>query len=120
MGTMLSDTMYHGLAHAAMPTIPPKQLLALDARWKEWEPWLAMEARKVSLDPANVLFRFRTLHRQRITRLLSSGIRLGIIKKHRLDDPKMGENLFEFSLRAAIERRRTRMGRIKGIKRTKV
>jgi hypothetical protein len=73
-----------------------------------------MQARRESSDPANALYQFRTLHRERLTRLLRSGIRLGIIKKHNLDDPVMGENLFEFSLRATMERRRTRMGRVKG------
>lgn len=119
MGTTLSDTMYAGLAHAASP-IPPKQSVWIDARWKEWEPWLAMEARKQSLDPANLLFRFKSLHRDRMIRLLSAHIAWATIRQYRLDNPCDGENLFEFSLRAAMERRRTRMGRVKGVKRKRV
>jgi hypothetical protein len=115
MGTMHSDAAYLGLAHAAPP--PPRQQRWIDLRWKEWEPWMVSESRRQSLDPANTLHRFKILHQSRMVRLLGSGIRLGIIKKHRLDDPTMGSNLFEFSLRAAIERRRTRMGRVKGISR---
>jgi hypothetical protein len=120
MATSLGDT-YLGLAHtASQPVISGKQLRWLDARWREWEPFMVMAARRESSDPANRLYQFRALHRQRIIKLLRSGIRLGIIKKHRLDDPTNGDNRFEFLLAAAMERRRTRLGRIKGIKRTKV
>ena len=117
MGTSLGDSTHYmsGLAHTA-PPVPPRQQRWLDLRWKEWEPMLVLRARRESLDPAHMLHQFRRLHQSRMVRLLSSGIRLGIIKKHRLDDPTNGENRFQFLLDAAVVRRRSRMGRVKGIR----
>lgn len=116
MATMLSDTLYFGLAHAAPPPISARQLHFVEARWQEWIPWAAMESRKHS-DPASRLHAMRTTHRSRLGALLNANIPWDTIRKHRLDNPTTDVGAFEFQLRAASERRRTRMGRIKGIKR---
>ena len=116
MGTTASDTLYLGLAHAAPPPVSPRQLFFVDARWQEWLPWATMEARKHS-DPANWLHIFRTRHRTRLAALLNANIPWDTIRKHRLDSPTMDDAAFQFQLRAASERRRVRMGRVKGVKR---
>ena len=106
-------------AMPAMPAIPPKQGVWFESRWREWEPWLVMEARRTP-DPAGRLAAFKTTHRSRLISLLSAGVSWSAIRRHRIDNPSHSEALFEFQLSAAIERRRTRMGRVKGIHREKV
>jgi hypothetical protein len=118
MGTLPTDFPY-GLCHAAPPSIPARRAPRLDLRWKEWLPWCAIEARRHS-DPASKLYHLQQVHRSRVIALLGARIRWPIIKKHRLDDPIMSYEAFEFQLRTAIERQRVRMNRIKGIRRTHV
>jgi hypothetical protein len=118
MGTMSSDAI--GLCHAAPPTIPVKQSLWVDARWEEWIPWCTQLARRMKVDPAAALVPLRVIHRSRVVMLLSARVTWASIKRNRLDNPLDSNDVFEFQLRAAIERRRTRMGRVKGMRRTHV
>lgn len=117
MGTFGSDTVYQGLAKFSPPT-HPLQSAAIDARWVEWRPFATMESRHHS-DPANKLYAHKIRHRARLIDLLRARISWETIRAKRLDDPRMPAAAFEFSLRAAAERRRVRMGRIKGKRRGK-
>jgi hypothetical protein len=111
MATTLSDTLYAGLAHAAAPpAIPSHQACYIESRWQEWLPWCTMEARKHS-DPASRLFSLRITQRSRLIAALSARIHWDVIRKFRLDDPTISNELFEFQLHAAIERRRVRKSR---------
>jgi hypothetical protein len=113
MGTTLSDTLYMGYAHAAPPPVPEKQSRWIESRWLEWAPWCTIAARR-SDDPSGALYALRVTHRSRLISLLSARVAWDTIRKHHLDNPTDTTELFEFQLRAAVERRRTRMGRVKG------
>lgn len=118
MGTMHSDITYQGLAHAAPPSVSSHTTHYIEARWKEWLPYCTVEARRYP-DPSSVLHVLKTKNHSRLVDLLSAHIPWDTIRKHRLDDPLTSNEAFQFQLRAAVERRRTRMGRVKGIHRGK-
>jgi hypothetical protein len=119
MGTFPTDFSSTGLCHAAPPAIPARRAPRLALRWQEWLPWCTIEARRHS-DPASHLYHLRQVHRSRVISLLGARLRWPIIRKHRLDDPIMPSEAFEFQLRTAIERRRVRMNRVKGQRRERV
>jgi hypothetical protein len=120
MGTLPIDLTGLGLAHAAPPAIPVRQARWIDARWEEWQPWCAQFARRVGLVPSTALVPLRVIHRSRVINLLGARVSWAAIRKHRLDNPLVDNEAFEFQLRAASERRRTRMGRKKGVRRKHV
>lgn len=119
MATTLTDTIYSGLAHTQPPTVPPAQAKVIESCWLEWLPWATMHARRHS-DPASYLYALKTTHHSRVVALLSAGIHWDVIRRHRLDDPLVGRELFEFQLQAALKRKQERIGRVKGIKRKRV
>lgn len=102
--------------------IPPydavssKQSNWINARWSEWLPFATLMARRTS-DPAAKLHELKTTHRSRVISLLSAKVGWDAIRRSRLDNPELENGAFEFQLRAAVERRRTRIGRVKGVKR---
>jgi hypothetical protein len=116
MATSGSDTLYHGLAHAAPPPTTPRRESWLQLRWQEWLPLATIEARKC-LDPAAALAKIKTAHRSRLLDLLSAKVSWDAIRRHRLDSPLISTGAFEFQLHVAVERRRTRMGRVRGVRR---
>lgn len=100
---------------------PPtrKQQNVIDLRWKEWEPLMVMLAREF-MDPRAELARLKTFYYSRILALLDAGVSWKAIRHGRLDNPLRGEISYQLALRAAVERRRTRLGRVKGVHRVKV
>ena len=110
MATTLSDTLYHGLLDPAPPTVEPKRLSHIFSRWNEWLPLCTVLARK-SQDPSSLLHLLKTRNRSRMISCLDAGLSWRIIRQHRLDDPTVSSERFEFTLRAAIETKRSRMGR---------
>ena len=86
---------------------------AIDARWQELLPWCILSAKKTS-DPADTLHMLKSRHRARCIELFANRIPWDTIRPHDLDDPREGDEFFKKSLKEAIERRRSRMGRVKG------
>ena len=100
-----------------------KQQSVIDLRWKEWEPLMTIDCRRVAgylpypdNNPIDRLFRLKVHHRFLMVALLDAGVSWKAIRRGRLDDPLQNEDLFQFQIRAAIERRRTRLGRVKGVR----
>lgn len=122
MGTFPTDIspVPIGLCHAAPPVIPARQSQWMERRWMEWEPWCAMFARRVGLVPSVACVPLKVTHRSRVIMLLSARVTWAVIKRHRLDNPLDSNEAFEFQLRAAVERRRVRMGRVKGVRRGRI
>jgi hypothetical protein len=113
MATMTSDTLYANHQPSTAPTFTPHQRPYVEERWKQFEPWMTMAARK-ELDPAAKLYEFKCLHARRLHTLLRARISWATIKDYRLDDPVITEDGFRVALAAAVERRRSRMNRVKG------
>ena len=111
----MSNIQFLGLAH----TVPSRQSIWFTARWKEWEPLCTIAARH-TMDPADALHKMKVTHHSRLMDLLAAHISWQTIREKRLDNPTISNADFEWHLREAAERRRTRMGRVKGVKRSKV
>ena len=87
----------------------------VDRRWDHWSPLAVLAAWSPQIaDPANEFARFRVRHRSRVTDILNSGIAWVVLCRQGLDNPMVPDAQFESSLRLAIERRRSRLGRVKG------
>lgn len=112
MATTRSD-MQSLLTVPAPPSLPSRREYHVEARWTEWLPFCTVEARRHS-DPSNLLHLFRTRHRSRLIACLSASLAWDTVREHRLDDPTVSDERFNYLLRCAVERRRSRMGRVKG------
>jgi hypothetical protein len=81
-------------------------------RWREWLPWVVMEARRKSSLPdqggiARDVERAREQHAEHVLAILDAGIAMRLIRRHRLDDPRLSDECRGLLFEAAIERRRT-------------
>lgn len=85
----------------------------IDARWERWKAQCAIASRK-NFDPAGRFSVYRDVHRLRLELCAAQHLSLAVIKRHELDDPGTLFEKFSLALREAVERRRARMGRIKG------
>src|SRR6516225_5162127 len=91
------------------PYVPTRLERAIAARWKHWVPWVRMYLlRACQSDPSvNPALdspdsrRFRQLHSEHILDMLRAGI---TIRRHRLDDPRLADELRAVLVKAAIER----------------
>lgn len=98
----------------------PKTLNRLTDRWLYWLPLATIASKR--LGSARTLFnpsgspvqRLRIIHERTFSKLQALGIPLDTISKHELDDPRLTDDERTARIGAAIERRRTRMNRIKG------
>lgn len=95
-----------------------KQQNVIDARWKEWEPWMTILARK--LDGRAPLIHLKCRYEHRMLALLGAGVSWKAIRHGRLDNPLLDDVDFRIALYAAVERRRTRLGRVKGVHRVRI
>src|SRR6516162_9491365 len=94
------------------PYVPTRLERAIAARWKHWVPWVRMYLlRACQSDPSvNPALdspdsrRFRQLHSEHILDMLRSGISMRTIRRHRLDDPRLTDELRAVLVQAAMER----------------
>jgi hypothetical protein len=103
------------------PVIPESERIL--NRWKEWVPWATIQSRYQAKTPGGavdgvkfneVLHHLRLLHELRCKSALAAGLRWKIIKMYNLDDPRIDDDTSRQLIDAAIERHRTRLGRVKG------
>src|SRR5208282_6184321 len=71
---------------------------AIDARWREWEPWALLAAKRGGAAALPVA-EARDLHRSRAATLLAARISWRTIRLRALDDPRRPTPDFEFLLR---------------------
>jgi hypothetical protein len=112
MATWGSDTAYAMLSKLSPRRADPVGC-AIARRWEELKPWVLMEARK-ALDPADAFSYYREQHSRYLRRLLVAGITMKAVRNSKLDDPTETPSRFDLVLAEAMERRRARMGRVKG------
>jgi len=95
---------------AARPEPDPR---VIAHRWESLKPFVLIRARQ-ALDPAASFAFFKQRHVEYFTRLRQANISPEAIIRRSLDDPLVAPARFELELVAAIERRRARLGRVKG------
>jgi len=86
--------------------VAPRLQRRIEVRWKRWEPWVLVDARR-RLDSAGVsveLTRLRQRHSDFLLRLLRTGVGMRVIRRHNLDDPRIADDVRAWQVRAAIER----------------
>jgi hypothetical protein len=94
------------------PHVPTRLERAIAARWKHWVPWVRMYLLRAcqsdpSVNPAvdsPESGRFRQLHSEHVLDMLRAGISMRTIRRHRLDDPRLTDELRAVLLQAAMER----------------
>jgi hypothetical protein len=78
------------------------------ARWKQWVPWVLMQqrrARKFCTSVATAeMDRLRQRHREHILDLMREGISMRTIRRHRMDDPRITDEVRAMLAEAAKER----------------
>jgi hypothetical protein len=91
-----------------LPFQPAHVQRKVAARWQRWAPWVRRRvlrcdyAARMDAETA----RMRHLHSQHLLRLLYLGISMRVIRRHRLDDPRITDEARAVLMRAAIDRRR--------------
>lgn len=112
-----------GLAHT-MPSRPPRDRRGqpnqpvtkapLLLHWTQyWEPRCIL-ASKHTHEPTIAMQTYRESYDRRIATLFRAGISWDMILRNDLDSPLQSGVEFDRALALAIERRRSRMGRVKG------
>ncbi len=76
------------------------------ARWKEWEPWVWLHLMHQGYAPAGSpeLARLRQRHSGHIVGFMQRGVTVRLVRKHRLDDPRITDELRTVLMRAAMGR----------------
>jgi hypothetical protein len=94
------------------PYVPLSLERAIAARWKHWVPWVRMQLlRQHRSDPiVNPAIdiadsrRLRQRHSEHILNLIRDGISMRTIRRHRLDDPRITDEVRVMLVEAAKER----------------
>src|SRR5580765_6495274 len=94
---------------SAGPYVPPSLERAIAARWQRWVPWARMHLlRARQSDPsvdAEAEFRhFGQRHSEHILDMMRAGISMRTIRRHRLDDPRLANEVRAVLVAAARER----------------
>jgi len=90
------------------PYVPPSLERAIAARWKQWQPWVRMrQLRARDYDPLIATAesaRLRQCHSEHIINLMRDSISMPTIRRHRLDDPRITDEVRAMLVEAAKER----------------
>jgi len=105
-----------GLAHAtASRPLSPAREATISARWDLWIPRAIVIARAdPAKDPIPCFEALRQRHRTAVLTCQAAGLPWTTIVRQALDDPQWSESKRARMIREAVERRRCRMGRVKG------
>lgn len=79
------------------------------ARWEEWIPWVLIHLRRRDYESAVMAAestRLRRRHSEHLLTLLWAGIGMRQVRRHRLDDPRITDEVRAMLVRAAIDRRK--------------
>jgi len=94
---------------SAFEPLPPLLEPRIAARWKVWVPWVRIHLLRArqsdpSVDVEAQSRRFRQRHSEHILDMLRAGITMRTIRRHRLDDPRLTDEMWAVLLQAAKER----------------
>ena len=100
----------------ALPPLPLHRAreAAVRKRWLEWKPRCIIEARRLQrIHPDSfdeLMTELERVHRSRLSDLAYARIPWTTIRRNDLDDPRNAEQVFQFALHAAVERRKRLLG----------
>jgi hypothetical protein len=91
---------------SALLSLPPDLERRIAARWKEWEAWVWMDLRHRGIAPlgSSEIARLRQQHADHIVDFMQKGLTMRLVRRHRLDDPRIPDELRTVLVRRAIER----------------
>jgi chromosomal replication initiation ATPase DnaA len=82
----------------------------VNTRWHEWEGWVRLHLLRARPYDAEVAaaetVRLRQRHTEHVLAMTREGIALRLIRKHRLDDPRITDETRAVLVRAVMERRK--------------
>lgn len=100
-------------ANASSPfpvTLPQRLEQKIARRWKEWVPWVLIQLRRrPDFDPtvpSPQMARVRSWHRNYLLDLIQADISMRLVRRHRLDDPRLTNDMRSVLFRAVTERRK--------------
>jgi hypothetical protein len=97
-------------AHTPRPLLLPAPLeRKIAARWHEWEPWVRIQLQHCDYTPEVELTEFTRLrkrHSEQVLALWRVGMPMRLIRRHRLDDPRITNEALALMVRGALRRRR--------------
>jgi Bacterial dnaA protein helix-turn-helix len=90
------------------PYVPPHLERKIAARWKEWEGWVRLQQlRAPHYDPGVASAesaRLRQRHSEHVIDMMRAGISMRTIRRHRLDDPRLADEVRSMLVEAAKAR----------------
>jgi hypothetical protein len=96
--------------HAPKPLLLPAPLeRKIAARWREWEPWVRIQLQHRDYAPEVELAEFARLrkrHSEQMLALRGMGMPMRLVRRHRLDDPRITDEARAVMVRSAMARRR--------------
>src|SRR5262249_28197116 len=87
--------------------LPPCLERAIATRWIEWIPWVYRDLRRRGRDgsiSSPEFMRLRERHSEHILHIMRTGISMRTIRRHRLDDPRITDEIRTMLLEAATQR----------------
>ena len=90
-------------------SLPQHLQRKIAARWQEWIPWVLIDLRRREHDAANrsaEFDRIRRRHSEHLLHLMRLGIEMRLVRRHRLDDPRISDEDRAVLVRSVEERRR--------------
>src|SRR5262252_6714828 len=93
---------------APVASLPPHLERKIAGQWKRWEGWVRMQQlRSRDYDPAVAEVesaRMRQHHQEYVLAMTQAGISMRTIRRHRLDDPRVTDEVRAMLVAAAKER----------------
>ncbi len=91
---------------STIPDIPAILQRKITARWKEWEHWVWMDLLQRGIDPlgSSEIAALRRQHSGHIVHFMRTGLTMRLIRRHRLDDPRITDELRRVLSWAVMER----------------
>jgi len=90
-------------------SLPQHVQRKIAARWQEWIPWVLIDLLRREHDPASrsaEFDRIRRRHSEHLLNLMRLGIEMRLVRRHRLDDPRITDDCRTVLVRSVQERRR--------------
>jgi hypothetical protein len=116
MAATPADTTYLSQLSRALP---PRQEAVLERRWEFWLPWVSLSAPAAQLGvpglTADFIERMRQRHRSAAILCIAAGLPWATVRRYALDDPRRVDADRDRKIAIATERRRSRLGRVKGV-----
>jgi hypothetical protein len=97
------------LPSAALVSLPAHVERKIAARWKEWEAWTIIHLHHCGYDSTRrsaELAHLRQRHHQHVLSVLDLGIEMRLIRRHKLDDPRIADEARSLVVQAAVDRGR--------------